>query len=274
MHPVLFTISLGDGSVIPVTAYRFFGMVTLLYLVVAAVYHFRHCRLGLFKTTAILVVLITSFFIGARLLYGLLYFEEIIANPALLSKVSFRNFTLFGGLAAALFSWWLIAKILVLPFLELTDRLAPHVGIGAAITRIGCFLNGCCYGKVTDLPWAVVFPIGSPVHINQVYFSESPFLLIPQPVHPTQLYEMAAGLLAALVSWLVYRRRPGDGVAAAVFGLVFTMGRFITYFFRDFSQASHLSNLIRGPLVYGLALLIFTCWLYKMIRLTKNREAV
>ncbi|MDY6827348.1 MAG: prolipoprotein diacylglyceryl transferase [Bacillota bacterium] len=274
MHPVLFTIDLSGGSVISITAYRFFGMVALLYLAVAAVYHFRRSRLGFFKTTAVLLVVIISFFIGARLLYGLLYFEEMIANPDLLGEISFRNFTLFGGLAAALLAWWLLAKILGLPFLKLTDTLAPHVGVGTAIARIGCFLNGCCYGKVTDLPWAVVFPIGSPVHINQVYFTESPFLLVPQPVHPTQLYEMAAGLLAALVSWLVYRRRTGDGAAAAVFGLVFTAGRFVTYFFRDFSQASPLSNLIRGPLVYGLAFLIFACWLYKIIGSTKNREAV
>ncbi|HED23636.1 MAG TPA: hypothetical protein ENN91_00750 [Firmicutes bacterium] len=274
MHPVLFTIVLSNGEVMTISAYRFFGMAALLYMALAAVYHFRRFRLEPLKTAAVLMMVAAAFFIGSRLLYGLLYFEEVGANPTLLGEISLRNFTLFGGLAAALLAWWAAAKMFALPFAALTDRLAPHLGIGAAVTRIGCYLNGCCYGKVSDLPWAVVFPIGSPAHINQVYMSENPFLFVPQPVHPAQLYEMAAGLTAALASWLVYKKRSAQGAAAAVFGLVFTAGRFITYFFRDFSQAGLLSSLIRGPVVYGLALFIFVCWLYKIIGSTKNREAV
>ena len=59
-----------------------------------------------------------------------------------------------------------------LPGLALADLIAPGVMLGVGLGRIGCFLNGCCYGGISDLPWAVQFPPGSPAYIDQVQRGE------------------------------------------------------------------------------------------------------
>lgn len=91
------------------------------------------------------------------------------------------------------------------PLLRAMDVGAPSVVLGEGITRIGCFLNGCCHGVVCALPWGVRFPAGSPAH---ALFGDA-------VVHPSQLYASLGsfGLFFALSAWL--RRRPFDGAVAA-----------------------------------------------------------
>ncbi len=265
MQPVLFEISLGESAVFTMGAYRFFGLLAALYLLAVSWFLLRSCRLSRLKTAAVLLILAAAFLIGSRLLYALLYLPDILNNPEILVKFRLANFTMYGGLAAALMVWWLTATKLTMPFFRLTDRLAPQVGLAVAVMRAGCFLNGCCYGKVTGLPWGASFPLFSPAHLAQLQTSPAA-LFFPKPVHPTQLYEMAAALAAALAAWLILRKNRQEGLAAAVFGLVFTVGRLITFFYRAFPAASETSNLIRGPVVYGIAIMFFLFWVYKVRR--------
>ena len=79
---------------------------------------------------------------------------------------------LFGGLAGLVAFWW---KYRV-PLLAAADLMAPSLILGQAIGRIGCLLNGCCYGGPCEAPWGVSFPWGSPVHVHQVQEGET-FLL-------------------------------------------------------------------------------------------------
>jgi phosphatidylglycerol:prolipoprotein diacylglycerol transferase len=88
------------------------------------------------------------------------------------------------------------------------DLLAPFVGVSVAIVRIGCFVAGCDYGKVSDVPWAVRFPAGSPAWRDHVAAG-----LVPAwrdaslPVHPTQLYEALLGLGLCLATLSLARTR-------------------------------------------------------------------
>jgi phosphatidylglycerol:prolipoprotein diacylglycerol transferase len=93
------------------------------------------------------------------------------------------------------------------------DVAAPAVAIGAALGRIGCWLNGCCHGALSDLPWSVRFPRGSHAWVRQLNAGlippEAPTSL---PVHPTQVYSAVAGLVV-LGLLLLYARRPRRGGA-------------------------------------------------------------
>ncbi len=271
MQPVLFEITFGDNSIFTMSSYRFFGLLAALYLLAAAWFTLRRHRLPFVQTAAVLLVTTAAFFVGSRLLFAVLYLPNIVDNPATLVKFKLVNFTLHGGLAAALLAWWLVAKILGLSFFRLTDRLAPHAGIAAAVMRLGCFLNGCCFGKVTAVPWGISFPRFSLAHLAQIYAKPVAFLFPPMPVHPTQLYEMAAALTASLAAWLVLKKSSKKGLAAAVFGLTFTTGRLIVFFYREFPISSELSNMVRGPVVYGLAIAFFSTWLYRASRDNKQR---
>jgi phosphatidylglycerol:prolipoprotein diacylglycerol transferase len=102
------------------------------------------------------------------------------------------------------------------PFLRMADSAAPAVAIGVVIGRVGCFLNGCCHGKVSDLPWAVQFPAGSHAWVHQLNLG----LLAPEarwslPVHPTQIYSSIASLVVLAILVAVARRphRPGEIIA-------------------------------------------------------------
>ena len=89
------------------------------------------------------------------------------------------------------------------------DAAAPAVAIGAAVGRIGCFLNGCCHGATCDLPWAVRFPTGSHAWVRQLNAGlVQPGDAFSLPVHPTQLYAGAAGLVVLAARW------PTHGVAS------------------------------------------------------------
>ena len=99
---------------------------------------------------------------------------------------------ILGGLTGSIL-YWLRRPF---PFRRMADAAALAVATGIAIGRIGCFLNGCCYGAVSNLPWAVTFPAGSHAWVRQVDAGLiSPTAASSLPVHPTQLYASLAGFV-------------------------------------------------------------------------------
>jgi phosphatidylglycerol:prolipoprotein diacylglycerol transferase len=136
--------------------------------------------------------------------------------------VGVAGLSVMGGLPAALVVALLFFRWKKLPILAFADLMAPSVALGAGITRIGCFLNGCCFGTACAAPWAVTFPSGS---LPGSVFHDT-------PIHPVQLYASAAGFaIAAFLFWLD-SRRPREG--AVVFAMCVLMGlqRFLLEFIR------------------------------------------
>lgn len=111
--------------------------------------------------------------IGARLFYIIEYFprfEKSTPGETLLAMVNLTQggLVVYGALLAG--GAALIAFVYKnhVPGLALSDLIAPGVVLGVGLGRLGCFLNGCCYGGLSDLPWAVQFPPESPAFIDQV----------------------------------------------------------------------------------------------------------
>lgn len=102
--------------------------------------------------------------------------------------------TWYGGLLGGTLACWIGARIHKVDFRTLANCSATTLAVGQALGRVGCFLVGDDYGKVTDVPWAVAFPQGAPPTLA--------------PVHPTQLYEVAWLLPVALFLWLRRKRSP------------------------------------------------------------------
>lgn len=121
------------------------------------------------------LLILVSAIVGARVLYwaitpnpGPLFDPHDVATNGL-GGLSFH-----GGLLGGLLATLIYVRVKKIHFWRLADTLAPGLAVGYAITRIGCFLNGCCYGKACDLPWAVVFPKlhdHIPRHPSQLYAS-------------------------------------------------------------------------------------------------------
>jgi phosphatidylglycerol:prolipoprotein diacylglycerol transferase len=157
---------------------------------------------------------------------------------------------LAGGLAAAL----LACAIERVPAPAFLDSGAPSVALAVVLGRIGCFVNGCCYGSTSSLPWAV-----NPSPDTDAYAAQVSGGLISAgqaalPVHPVQLYE--AGFAALVFVYLLRtRRRPApDGIQFATLAAFYGFGRFVIEFARADTRGT--VSLLSLPQAWSLAAIL------------------
>jgi len=264
---------------LPISPYITLNLIAAFTLFAYANFQLRRSGLKFPQILLVTGVLILLFAVGSRLLYGILYFPKIWANPSKLFEIKLVNFSLYGGLLLSLLGWHGVTRYYKLPFLALTDKIIPALGIAVAISKMGCFFNGCCYGIPTNMPWGMVFERADQTPLTKA-FGSSPFIkMISGAVevsrHPTQLYEVFFALLAAGVAYfLVSRASKGvkAGVPTICFVIVLTVGRWISFAFREFPSATAASNFIRGPVTYGLVIIISLFLLYRLDKGKKLRR--
>lgn len=172
--------------------------------------------------------------VGGRVGYVLFYkFGAFIADPLFLFYVLDGGMSFHGGLLGVIAAMYAYARVKQRSFLAVGDFIAPLVPMGLFFGRLGNFVNGELWGRVTDVPWAIVFPSGGPV-----------------PRHPSQLYEaVLEGLLLFALLWWAQRRQAeqstiGVGFISGLFLLGYGIARFIVEFFRE--PDAHLGLLSLG----------------------------
>jgi phosphatidylglycerol:prolipoprotein diacylglycerol transferase len=122
-----------------------------------------------------------------------------------------------GGFLGVLVALWLFARRRHKHFLDVTDFVAPLVPLGLAAGRLGNFINGELWGRVTSVPWGVVFPPAG-----------------PEPRHPSQLYQFGLeGVLLFAILWVYTARRRPLGAASGMFLLGYGVMRFVAEFARE-----------------------------------------
>ena len=200
--------------------------------------------------------IIVSALVGAKLLLLIVDFDTFRNNPAELMTLMRSGGVFYGGLIAAVaVALWYLRRH-KLPMWSVTDAFAPGIALGHVIGRLGCLFAGCCYGRPTDVPWAITFTneyaranVGTPLNI---------------PLHPTQLYEAGAELII-LILLLVFERR-GRGFPGRTFWgymLMYGVTRFIIEFYRgdsrgavgDFSTSQFVSLVLVPLSIVMLAIL-------------------
>jgi len=162
--------------------------------------------------------------LGAKLMMIALD-PDLRAHPAeIFSLATLQSAGIFyGGFILALVFAFFYMRAQRLPPLETADIFAPGLAIGHGIGRLGCFAAGCCWGKPTQLPWAVTFrnadaTTGVPLGV---------------PLHPTQLYEAFAEGIICLILVARLRRPHGEGQIIGLYGLLYGLVRFGVEFLRD-----------------------------------------
>lgn len=133
-----------------------------------------------------------------------------------------------GGMSAIVVAKW--QRLSVAKFL---DACAPAVALSISIGRIGCFLNGCCHGKLSNLPWAMRFPEDSGPYYNHLHQGLIATHQLSLPVHPTQLYESLYALVVFLVLFGYRKNQKRDGELFALLFVLYPLGRFFLEFLRD-----------------------------------------
>jgi phosphatidylglycerol:prolipoprotein diacylglycerol transferase len=174
--------------------------------------------------------LIVGTIVGARTLYVISYWHEFFEGKPITDvfMVWKGGLVYYGGLVGASLACILYVRLKKLPLWKVADVLAPSVALGYVFGRIGCLLNGCCYGRACNLPWAIRFPEGNPL---------SP---PTYPVHPTQVYESLLNLgLYAVLAWL-FRRKKFDGQVFGIYLVSYAVLRsFVEMFRGDYPEHQH-----------------------------------
>ena len=164
----------------------------------------------------------------------------------------------YGGfLFATAFAIWYLRRHR-LSFFRVADFAAYGISLGLVFGRLGCFLNGCCYGKVTRSAVGVVFPRGGDAWRAQLEAGRIHLADAALPVHPTQLYESVACLVVTAILYFVWRpRKRADGEILAGLLILYGVARVIVEVFRDdergvfFGGLISTSQLISVPLIGG-----------------------
>ncbi len=200
--------------------------------------------------------------IGGRLGYILFYQPDILRNPLDIFKLWQGGMSLHGGTLGVILAIWLMARREKLSFLRICDYVACVVPFGLFFGRLANFVNGELWGKVTDVPWAIVFPGAGPL-----------------PRHPSQLYEalLEGPVMFAILAFFFWKTKaryhPGKlfGIAAISYGAF----RFGVEFFRE-ADAQLMEFAARTGLHMGqwLTIPMILIGLYAVATAKSRRERV
>lgn len=220
MHPVLFETTM-FGRELSVKSYTFFVVLAALGFVWLAGEIARGCVLDRRRSTLCLFVGILTAAVGARLVHWLTNPDSFESIRDIVS-LDRTNLSAYAGILLEIPAVWFVARRLNVDRLILADAAAPALAVAIAVARIGCFLNGCCFGVSCGLPWATRVEVGSEAHLAQVESGQIGLFDSPEPVHPTQLYDAGAALIAGLLAVLMLARSQGRGRAFPLFLLCYT----------------------------------------------------
>lgn len=178
--------------------------------------------------------------VGARTMYVLTYPESFLQDPSLILQVWRGGLTYYGSAIGVFLTAFLYCRRFGYPVGETLDIYVPFLALAHALGRIGCFLNGCCYGLVTQASVGVVFP-----HIEDGL-----------PRHPTQLYEAGLEFLNFLILNALWKRGIRGGRVTLAWFSIYAFERFALEFWRgDTVTESYLFGLSLAQsvaLVFGV----------------------
>ncbi|HEV2474665.1 MAG TPA: prolipoprotein diacylglyceryl transferase [Chthonomonadales bacterium] len=200
--------------------------------------------------------------VGARLLFVLLDWGEYARRPIDIVKLWAGGLSLHGALLFGILYLIYFCRKRKISVLALGDLCAPSWAIGYAVGRIGCLLNGCCYGAACSLPWAVRFPD-----------ERHPGHLTP-PSHPTQLYATLFNLFFFFVLrwWEQRPRRDGE----LFYGYIAMYGfyRFIVEMFRMGATSTYRIPSLHLTDTHLVSIAMFALGIGAIVWLRRHRPAV
>jgi len=251
VHPELFSIG-------PLTVYSYGVLLAASYLLGLRLAMSRAKRWGLdaSRVLDLGIYIIIAALVGAKLMLLVVDFDQFRKSPGEILTLARSGGVFYGGLIFAVsVAFWFIARHRM-PFWTTCDVFAPGIALGHVTGRLGCLAAGCCYGKPTDVPWAVIFTsplaaanVGTPLGI---------------PLHPTQIYEAGAELLILVLLLVTERKgRPFAGRTFWLYMLLYAISRYIIEIYRGdprgeilgFSTSQFIS-LVLAPLS-----LVMLAWL-------------
>lgn len=228
MHPVLFRLGRFELHA--------YGLMLALSFLIGIYFAMRRAEKKGVDRNAIMdlsLIVVICAIAGSRFLYVVTHLDEFrgnwldIINPFQGSGViGIAGLSMLGGVIFSVAALFIFCHVKKISILKIGDIMAPSFAIGIFLTRIGCFLSGCCFGKACNLPWALVFPSNSPAgHVNHGI-----------AIHPTQIYSSLYGL--AIFGLLLYteRKRKFEGSVMSMFFILYGIARFLVDYVRYYED--------------------------------------
>jgi phosphatidylglycerol:prolipoprotein diacylglycerol transferase len=220
VHPILFSLG-------PLTIYSYGVLLAAAYLIGLgmAVRRARAAGLDGNRVLDLGIWVIIAALVGAKALLFFVDFRQFTSSWAEFTTLLRSGGVFYGGLIAAVVVCIYQLRKHQLPLWTSADLFAPGIALGYTVGRLGCLMAGCCYGRPTDVSWAITFTdpaanlnVGTPLNV---------------PLHPTQIYESFAGLLIFLILMALERRgRQFSGRTFWMFVLLYSISRFFIEFYR------------------------------------------
>lgn len=204
----------------PITIYSYGVMIAFAFFV-STILCLKESKISNIKKELILdlsVPVMISGIIGARLMHILLNLKEYILSPLEIVKIYRGGLMLYGGIAGGILCSLIYLRKKRQPVLKVLDLVSPYVALAQVWGRIGCFLNGCCYGR-ESLRFGLYFPLHNKILL------------------PTQIYSSLGNLLIFFILKSTYRRKRFDGQVILLYFILYPLKRFLIEFLRADTQA-------------------------------------
>ena len=221
MHRILFQIG-------PFTLYSY-GLCVAAGFLLAVVLILRDSKkIGISREDLLdcLIAVLVGGLVGGRLLFVLINWRYYLQHPAGVLMLSEGGMAFQGALIMAVFAGAVVTRVKKLSFWKVCDLMAPYIALAQAVGRIGCFLNGCCYGRVIESGIGVIFPADTVMRI------------------PTQVYSSLALLVLFIILFALRERRLFNGYVFTMYVILYSVFRF----FMDFLRGDN------PPVMYGMKL--------------------
>ena len=192
--------------------------------------------------------------VGARAVYVTTYWDEFAHQPfSEIFMIQHGGLVYYGSLIGAAIAYFIYVRWKKLPGWKVADILAPSIALGNAFGRIGCLLNGCCYGRACSLPWAIRFPEDNPLHPPTT------------PVHPTEIYDALLNFALYLgLAWL-FRRKKFDGQVFATYLICYAVFRSLVELFRGDYPPDHIHNGLTSAQLVSIPIFVTGLFLAAML---------
>lgn len=250
MRPRLFHIPFpwAEGGEIPIFSYGFMIMLGFIFSILYGAWRARREGEDPNHILDVGIYAVVSGILGSRLFYYIEFYDKHFANQPWTEffKIWNGGIVFYGGLIGGMVTVLAFLKWHKLHVMKFADILATTIPLGLSFGRLGCFLNGCCWGRCVadehrDAFYAVQFPAGSPAWERQVADHViQKTAEVCAPIHATQLYEWAGAWILVGLLAVVYALHKRRGQVFAALFVLYGPLRYVIEGFREHDRAERM----------------------------------
>jgi phosphatidylglycerol:prolipoprotein diacylglycerol transferase len=249
MHPVLF--SLGKFRVF---SYGLFIALAFLISISYLLHSIKKSKIKIIsqdELSSLVIYILVFGVIGSRVLFVLMNLNEFFLHPLDIFKLWQGGLVYYGGFVSVIIFIIIYAKTKKINLFRIADFFAPALALGHAIGRIGCFFAGCCYGKESNLPWAIVFNNKDSLAVTGVH------------LHPTQLYESFGNFLLFVLLYFYSKKEHKTGMLLAIYFIGYAILRFTIECFRGDYRGYYYFGLSISQII---SVFLFICGVFVLCK--------